>query len=1004
MSDFENKDQQNPNPESEQMTRIVPTVDETEPTTTARRRRAETPSEQPSTVASPSEVTDATSAVPARRPLRADVQKAADQTNAARRAPRPQALNRAQSGGPGSQGVPRPEALKRADQSRQTAGSESEGKQPLRRPVSAPGYSQKPPVSKPRVSRPVRPEMLDETERVAESVETNRRHTGLIAAVIAVLLVAVLLLGVLMIPENATGVLGKVRTTVAGLFNRGQNDPAQTAAKQPEALDFSAAPTQVTVGQMISFTLTTTKNASGVRLVDEEGSVLPTMTSMFENADSMIWIMNLNTTEAYDGAVHVQIANGDEWVDTEMSMGILVEAQNTPAADPTEAVITAVPETEAPTMETEAPTAEPDEVPAAAIDDRPDETEPVVETETPAPTAVVEVTPTLAPSATPTVPGETVVTQAPVMIVVATDMPDEIEPEALDGDEIPDEIVDEPQVGEIAETGDEVPDETVVELEPEAVPSDEPASGKLVITYTENSSPKLIAESVIYDGGKKLNSYQREGEDAINMPAGDEYTPRAYGVLTFRNDAFRQNAASGTVGDVELTTLSTKWRTPAGSVRGSGSTTYYGIGWAGQPAIVKWTKEVREISNINAEKCDTSALKEVIIAGEDGRIYFLDLEDGQETREAINLGYPMRSTPSIHPLGFPLMSVGQFARKMASGTGDIGMRIYSLVNQKQLAMIDGLDKSYERPYYSVGSFETSSLIDAASDTMISAGSNGMLYLTKLNSSFEYNANSNTGNMGISPSSIAMKSKVKKESNKYTAIEASIAMYQSYVFFADMAGYLRCVDTDTMETKWAVATGDAVEASIALDMDENGQLWLYTANTLQNRGKGNCQIRCFNAMNGEQAWVIEVNVAKQKKSIAGVMASPVIGQNQLGDYVYFTVSNVSKNGAKTLGMSGAKSGVLICANKTTGEIVWTYELSSYSYSSPVAVYNDAGKGWIVQASNDSRILLLDGATGEMLDVLVLKGKINASPAVYKNTLVIGVQGSKDNAAIYGITLE
>lgn len=38
----------------------------------------------------------------------------------------------------------------------------------------------------------------------------------------------------------------------------------------------------------------------------------------------------------------------------------------------------------------------------------------------------------------------------------------------------------------------------------------------------------------------------------------------------------------------------------------------------------------------------------------------------------------MRGTPSLHPYGYPLMTVGQYARKMEKGTGKIGLRYYNL--------------------------------------------------------------------------------------------------------------------------------------------------------------------------------------------------------------------------------------------------------------------------------------------------------------------------------------
>jgi hypothetical protein len=144
-------------------------------------------------------------------------------------------------------------------------------------------------------------------------------------------------------------------------------------------------------------------------------------------------------------------------------------------------------------------------------------------------------------------------------------------------------------------------------------------------------------------------------------------------------------------------------------------------------------------------------------------------------------------------------------------------------------MIDGLDGKYHRPLNNVGSFETSALIDRESDTLIAVGTNGALYLESLGSTFDYNA----GVMQISPSVTLMTSKAKGQKNStLMAVESSPAAYDKYVFYADMGGVLRCVDTNTLKPVWAVETGDSVMASVALDMtseEGNRELNLYTAN-------------------------------------------------------------------------------------------------------------------------------------------------------------------------------
>lgn len=981
MSDFEKKQQ-----EQTQETRVMPQVSVGENELGSRRRRRAAKQEPAANEAAfpendgigreqpaaPGQETTMQPAAPVRRPA----EEPTDGTTVQPAVKAPEHKDSASFGSrvttreplrrePPSQGIPRPEALNRASRAQQTAGADASDRPLYRQPVNAPGYTPTKPVSAPPRRTPAYTEYVDDEPE-------KPRGNVLFIAVAVVLVLAMLVLGVMLIPDDADGVLGAVKGSVNGMIQsvRGDNGPQATEVP-PSALDFYAALTQVNTGETVNFNLTTTKNATAVRLVDMDGRELTTQNTQVDNTENLIWIIKLVPTEAYDGEIWAQVASGDTWVDTGMKIELEVVATAMPTVD----VSAGEAATQVPVF-TEAPTEVPDVLPVDG--ETPDAlvTEEVLDGESgpmetlspeqPISTEYVFDGPTLAPSSTPTVPMDAEVTPVPDSLPVMA------------------------------------PVDSATEAPAAAQATAEPAVGQpLQVTADASADPSLIANHKIYDGSKVLTSYLRDQEDMVNMPAGSEYTRLPYGVLTFRGNAFRQNAAEGVVDAANE--LSVLWKVNASSVKGSGSTTYYGINYTGQPAIIKWSTEVRGISNMKDEAKNTKGLTEVIVAGDDGRIYFLNLKDGTATRDVINVGYPMRGTPSIHPYGFPLMAVGQYARKMASKTGDIGLRIYSLVDQKQVHMLDGLDKSFTRPYYGVGSFETSALIDPVSDTMVTAGTNGMLYLTKLNTRFEYNATTGEGGISVSPSSIVLTSKAAKQEDKTTAEESSIAMYQNYVFYADMKGILRCVDTNTLETLWAVDTGDAVEAAVALDMDSDGTLWLYTANTLQNRSKGNAQIRRFNAATGAQDWVLEVPVVKQKKTIAGFRASPVIGQNDLSDYVYYTVSHVTKAGGKALGLSGALNGALLCVEKATGEVVWTQDLGAYSYSSPVAVYDEEGRGWIVQGASNGKLTLLDGRTGEVLHTLKLDGAVNASPAVYKNTLVVGTTG-KGKSAIYGIELK
>lgn len=852
----------------------------------------------------------------------------------------------------GGQNVPRPAALNRAPQ--------GQNGQNVRRPVAAPGYSQRQPLSArqsvqqdaPRAPRRAVP--VESEEVYDEPVGKKGKGRGvLVAVVIVVLVLALAVLGFMLIPEDDS-TLGTIKQNVVdqiGDLLGQEKDP------DPAALDFSAAPVQGTAPLDVALNLTTTLTVQDVRVVDGDGRVLGTSTAFsMDNADSRIWMLNLSVTEGFTGVVQAQIMGEDEtWQPTgkTVALNIATAPQATATQAPTE-----VP-TEEPTQ-----TPEPEETPVAVMS--------TITTAEPVETA----TPTVEPVYTP----EPVVTATPTAEVTATPTIEVTSTPTIEPTEVP--------TPEPTETPEPTAEPTAT-VEPTAAP---------VAEAVDAADPKLIGDTVVYEGTKKVSSYNRALEDIIQMPAGDAYTTLPYGVLTFRGNAFRQNAASGT--SESITGLSLAWTAEAGSVKGA-SSTYYGIGWYGQPAIIKWSKEIREHSNIVEEKRTTSALKEVIVAGMDGKIYFLDLADGQPTRDVIDLGYPMKGSPSIHALGYPVMTVGQYARKMASGTGKIGLRFYNLLNQKQEYMIDGLDSDAKRPYYSVGAFDTSSLIDPKTDTAVSIGTNGMLYLTKLNTELDVN----DFTLDIDPESVVMKSRTSsKQKDAYTAVESSLAMYANYAFYADMDGILRCVDTSTLTTAWAVDTGDAVQAAIALDLDEDGQLWLYTVNTLQNRTKGDVTIRRFNALTGEESWKVPVGVTKGKKTINGGMASPVVGQNGLSEMVYFTVTGLSKAGTQELfgDAESAAAAVLLAMDKTTGDIVWQQELDSYSYSSPVAAYSDEGDGWIIQATGNGTITLYDGLTGKVVDTLEVEGTIEGSPAVYKDMLVIGTTG-KNTGFIYGISL-
>jgi hypothetical protein len=793
------------------------------------------------------------------------------------------------------------------------------------------------------------------------------RHPGLWILTAVLLVIGLALIVLLSLPKNnsvrikAADAVRVVTSPIENLVERKKQEPARIDGFTVSGNEKATAPADVL------FSVTTGTAVDRLRLVDEDGVEVNTDLTRVENTDNNFWTLTFHVKDGYEGLVRLQAKRTDgTWVDTEYTAELKI-------APPLAGSETPVPkETAAPDKGTEevAGTAK-----AAAVSDKGSE-----ETAGSAKETTEENEGREQSGETAEITGNT-------------------DGAGADAEDFGDEMWGVPWGGTPTPDPDSKPMATPAPTDtPEPTP--EPtATPPLEAVADPDASPDLITNTIVYDGSKKVKDYMRAAKSLIHMPAGDDYTMKKIGVLTFRGNAFRQNAAVGEVDNPAG--LAQIWQVEAGSSRGA-SQTFYGYEWTGQPAIVKWSTQVRAASNIDEDKKAKSALREVIIAGVDGVIRFIDLEDGVLTRGAINMGYPMRGTPSLHPAGYPYMNVGQYTRKMKNKTGKIGLRQYNLYDQKEITLIDGLDGKMHRGINKYGSFETSSLIDRTSDNMITLGTNGLLYLTSLNTEFDYQA----GILKVSPGSIVMSSRAKGEKkDELVAVESSHAMYDRYVFYADMGGVLRCVDTNYLKPVWAVSTGDSVMAAVALDLNGDRGLDLYTANMLNNRKKGPAQIRRYDALSGKEIWTVEIGVAKNTKTKedVGVKASPVIGQKGLGELVFFTVTGLDAEGRTMLGVGEETKAAIVAIEKETGKIRWSKGFGDRSESSPVAVYDKEGNGWIIQCVEDGTILLMDGLTGETKDELQIEGNIKASPAVYNDIMVIGTTG-KGTEFVYGIRIQ
>lgn len=689
------------------------------------------------------------------------------------------------------------------------------------------------------------------------------------------------------------------------------------------------------VGDNFIFSVTTSKNVKNVRIIDANNTVLDTVVHSTENDDIIIWTIDYNPISNYKGTIWPQLytASGD-WVDMkENSISLNIEPQITD---------TPIPEIT-------------DEIRSENLNDEDNDDNLYSDINDNISSKAFDRTPV--PSEIPTaMPKEVeVITPTPIIAITATPSPT------------------------IVPTS--TPEPTA---EPTATPL--PTASPVPVGTANAAEGKSADEmkiiSSVYTGKKKVSGFTRTAE--INMPDSDYYRLWKEGIFTFRGDAYHQNASQGSPKNgINENTLKIAWSYPVGGMQiKSGSV--YGFGYMSQPAIIKWYKEAREFMNFNADKKDVKGLTEVIYASQDGNIYFLDLADGKETREKMKLGFPMNSAVSVYPSSIPIFSVGQNASFLKNRQVESGFRLFSLLDQKRIYFIDGKDKN---AYFSNATFDGTALFDRFSDSMVVAGENGILYTVMLNSDFKHSVPS----LSISPTIDKFISIKKGQPKKLVGKESSVSMLGKYAYMVDSYGLLQCVDVNTMSVVWATELGDNVDTTIAIDVIDENNAYLYLGNTLQNRNKGNeIQIFKINAYTGETIWSRSFNANYSKKKIVGALASPVVGNGILEDIVIFTISDSDS------------SSYSIALKKDNGEEIWKKRLEDYSVSSPIVIYEDAN-AFEIQGDSSGNLYMIDAKTGEELHVIKLDGAIESSPAAYNGNIVVGTNGGKDKSNIYCITI-
>ena len=523
------------------------------------------------------------------------------------------------------------------------------------------------------------------------------------------------------------------------------------------------------------------------------------------------------------------------------------------------------------------------------------------------------------------------------------------------------------------------------ETQPTTPPSPPAPSFSTAPHMTDKSNPaNWNVKWEIIAGGSIVDSYQRPSN--IHFGQDSEYFALP-GLSGFRGGNYRTGATYGSV-QVTNKKLEAVWNRDISSLPKGGSGSWTGAGWTGQPLIVQWDEETKQNMNLFDNKKAKKNLVEVIYATLDGHIYFYDLETGEYTRNPLNVGMAFKGSGALDPRGYPIMYVGSGDRTREGK--EPRMFIISLIDCSIMYEY-GHEKNFNIRNWRA--FDASPLVHAETDTLIWPGENGLLYTFKLNTSY----NKTAGTVSVSPDAPVINrymTDLNTKPSQDLGMENSPIIVENYLYIGDNRGMYFCVDLNTMKLVWAQEIKDDLNATAVFEWGDDNQGYLYLA-TSTEYSKNASYIYKLSATTGEIIWEKSYGGVFYDKDVSGgALSSPLLGKEgtELEGMIFFHI-------AKT---HGEYRGITVALDTETGEVLWEKE-GRYCWSSPVAIYSDDGKAYVLQFDSAATGFLLDGKTGNEVTTISLKTwdytNIEASPVVYNDMIVVGTRAQK----VYGIKI-
>jgi outer membrane protein assembly factor BamB len=421
------------------------------------------------------------------------------------------------------------------------------------------------------------------------------------------------------------------------------------------------------------------------------------------------------------------------------------------------------------------------------------------------------------------------------------------------------------------------------------------------------------------------------------------------GIITFRGNPTRTFYGTGPMPTNPriLWTFPTDGGLCGSSTDGSGTSTWCGTGWTGQPSV--WQNR--------------DGKSWVAFGAYDYAVHWLDSQTGERLLPDFDTGDIIKGSVTVDPDGYPLLY-----------TGSRDNYFHILATDREEPVELWKLSAYDIPQRMWNDdWDGSALV--IDDYLFEGGENSWFYIFKLNRGYDAG-----GKVTIDPE-LVFRTRgwddqlLRDVGDNQMSIENSVAISGNTVYFANGGGLIQGYDISGLKEGreptrtfryWA---GDDIDATLVLDADG----FIYAGVEFERanaRAKEVGQIIKLDPRNTENPLVWSIKDQSGGKS--GIWGTPALWK----DVVY-----VPTNAGHVFGI-----------DRQTGEVLWNKDFGSQTWQSPVVV-DDV----LVMGDCEGNLAAFDVSDTRrdppQLWSVKLQGCIESTPAVWNGRLYVGARGGK-----------